>query len=483
MFASLKQPRPFYLIFILEFWERFGYYGVQALLVLFMVQQLGHSDDMAEEIFAGFSALVFLLPAIGGYLGDNVYGTKRCIFIGAVVLAIGYGLLAMPDISNAYVVVPLAFIAVGNGLFKANPSSLISKVYHQEEQNSDSGFTLYYMAINLGALFSMLLTPLVNKYFGWHWAFFVCFIGLLIVLLSFKALYQLIAPYGSAADDEPLSFAKKLSIPGLVVLMTLGCYFLLTHRLILIILLALCGIAFLSMYAYLFFQSSRAEKPGMLVFVILFFQALIFFVLYFQMPTSLTLFALRNVEHNILGFHVAPASFQALNAAWIVILSPLLALIYQYFGAQDRDLSIPTKFAFGTICAGAAFLILPLGGKFATHGVIDSGWLVASYALQSLGELLVSALGLSMVSTYIPQRYMGFVMGVWFLCSSISSIVAGKIAALASIPTQISTNPIASLPIYTHLFMNIGTITVTVGMVMLCCVPIVNRLLIVDKNP
>jgi len=149
------QPKPFYLIFFLEIWERFGYYGVQALLVLYMVQRFGFTDVRADLLFAAFSALVFLFPCVGGYIGDKVLGTKRTILLGAITLAIGYLLLSLPGTSPGFLPLPLAVIAVGNGLFKANPSSLLSKVYEGTEYNLDSGFTLYYMAVNVGAFVSM----------------------------------------------------------------------------------------------------------------------------------------------------------------------------------------------------------------------------------------------------------------------------------------------------------------------------------------
>ena len=173
---SSKQPKSFYLIALLEIWERFGYYGVQAIIVVFMVKQLGYTDKYADILFTSFAALVFLLPALGGYIGDSYLGTKRTILFGAFTLAIGYGLLSLPEIGQNYLALPLAVIAVGNGLFKANPSSLLSKIYQREQRSADRGFTLYYMSVNIGSFLSMSSTPIISKHFGWHMGFLACFI-------------------------------------------------------------------------------------------------------------------------------------------------------------------------------------------------------------------------------------------------------------------------------------------------------------------
>ncbi|AAO90085.2 oligopeptide:H+ symporter [Coxiella burnetii] len=476
------QPKPFYLIFFIEIWERFGYYGVQALLVLYMVERLGYQDSHADFLFAAFSALVFLLPCLGGYVGDKLLGTKRTILLGAIVLALGYLLLSLPAISNAYLALPLAFIAVGNGLFKANPSSLLSKVYEKTQHNLDSGFTLYYMAVNIGAAVSMNLTPILSKFFGWHVAFSVCCAGLVIAIFNFFAMRGSIADYGSKPDQSLLRLHYLMYVllgtAGLIV----GGYFLLIHFQIMSWLLSIGTVALLLTYFVLTGKAKPEERKGMFLFIILFSQAVVFFVLYFQMPTSLSLFALRNVHHSILGIPIEPAQFQMLNPLWVMIMSPVMAVIYQRLHKRGRDLSMPAKFSLGTFLAGLAFLSLPFGALFNHHGVISGMWLVLSYWLQSTGELLVSALGLSLAARYVPQRFMGFTMGLWFLCTSIASIIAGKVASIASIPKNISKDALMSLPIYDHLFMKIGLITVAISLVMFTLVPLLKKLAANDKQ-
>ena len=474
----LGQPRAFYPIFFVEVWERFGFYGVQALIVLFMVQSLGHSDAYADLLFTAFAALVFLFPALGGYVGDRLLGTKRTILLGAIFLAVGYFLLSVSIHSQRFMELSLATIAVGNGLFKANPSSLLSKVYQKMQVNQDGGFTLYYMAINIGAFLSLFLVPIINQYFGWQLAFMSSGVGMVLAIVNYLSMKRYIDAVGSGPDFQKIVWGRYLGVIITAVLLIMVSTWLLGHHDILQALLIAAAIV---LFAFFFLQgikASKDERKGMLLFVILFAQAIVFFVLYFQVPTSMTLFVLRNVNHSILGFPVQPGAFQGLNPLWILILSPILAMIYNKMAKKNRDFSMPAKFALGTLCAGIAFLVLPLGTLFAKAGIVNSLWVVLSYLFQSAGELLVSALGLSLVSRYVPQRLMGYTMGLWFLAVSLSSMIAGHVASMAAIPKSINNDPMVSLPIYRHLFLEIGMVTVMIAFVMFCFVPLLKRLIV-----
>jgi POT family proton-dependent oligopeptide transporter len=473
-----RQPKPFYLIFLIEIWERFGFYGVQALLVLFMVQQLRFTDTHADFLYSAFGALAYLLPCVGGYIGDKLLGTKRTILLGAITLAIGYFLLSLQVFHTAnLLIMPLAVIAVGNGLFKANPSSLLSKVYEGTCYNLDSGFTLYYMAINIGSFLSMNLTPILSKYFGWHIAFLVCFIGLALAVINFILMRRIVKPYGSAPDLKPLRLDYFAYVIAFILGLVVACYFLLHYYQMMSWLLIGGTVALLLIYFGIIGKAAKShERNGMFLFSILFVQAIVFFVLYFQAPTSLTLFALRNVHHSVLGIPIQPGQFQMFNALWVLALGPMLAIIYQALAKRKRDFSMPSKFSLGMLLAGLAFLCLPLGSLFAHNGVVSGMWLVIYYGFQSVGELLVSALGLAVAARYVPQRFMGFSMGLWFLSISIANIIAGKVASIASVPKNISHDPVASLPIYNHLFLEMGIITVAIALLMFALVPVVKKL-------
>lgn len=210
------------------------------------------------------------------------------------------------------------------------------------------------------------------------------------------------------------------------------------------------------------------------VALILMLEAIVFFVLYSQMPTSLNFFALHNVEHEVFGLAIEPAQYQALNPLWIMIGSPILAAIYNKMG---DNLPMPHKFAIGMILCSAAFLVLPLGAKFANEaGIVSVQWLVICYGFQSIGELMISGLGLAMVAQLVPQRLMGFIMGAWFLTNSAAAFIAGYVASMAAAPQGEITSKVESLAVYSDVFMKIGLVTGAIAIVMVFTAPLLNRM-------
>lgn len=471
---ALKQPKPFYLVFFIELWERFGYYGMQALIVLYFVKELKYSDSEADHLFAAFAALIYLLPSLGGYIGDRLLGTKNTMIFGTLVLIIGYTYLAIAGNTDIYL--PLGIIAVGVGLFKANPASLLSKIYEGDATKLDGGFTLYYMAVNIGSFFSMALTPIFAGIWGWHIAFGICAIGMCLAMLTYFFMRGLVKTYGSKPDFEKITLRTMAMVLVITAALIVLSAWLLRHYTFSGWLILLGGVVVLGIFLAEIKKSPADEKRSLILCLILIIQAIIFFVLYLQMPTSLNLFALRNVEHHLWSIPIEPASYQVFNSAWIMILSPVLAMIYNQLAYRNRDLSIPMKFALGTFCTGISFIVLSIGIHWCSHnGIISGWWVVLFYFFEGAGELLVSALGLAMVSRFVPQRLMGFTMGSWFLCTSIAGIMAGHVASLAAVPREI-TDPILSMPIYYSLFIKIGVITIAISLLMVMFVPALKRL-------
>lgn len=471
---ALKQPKPFYLVFFIELWERFGYYGMQALLVLFCVKALGFSDEQADHLFAAFAALIYLLPSLGGYIGDRILGTKNTMIFGTIILIVGYASLALAGNEDIYL--PLGIIAVGVGLFKANPASLLSKIYEGDAVKLDGGFTLYYMSINIGSFISMSLTPMFAGLWGWHVAFGLCAVGMCLALITYIFLRHLVSSYGSKPDFERIPVRIIGLVLALTAVLVVMSTWLLVHYTISSWMILFGGLIILFIFLFEILKAPENEKRSLILCLILIVQAIIFFVLYLQMPTSLNLFALRNVEHHLWGIPFEAASYQVFNPFWIMLLSPILAMIYNQLAYHGRDLSIPMKFALGTFFTGVGFVVLALGiGYFAHDGIVSGWWLVLFYFFEGTGELLVSALGLAMVSRFVPQRLMGFTMGAWFLCTSIAGIISGYVASLAAVPQNI-TDPVLSLPIYHALFIKIAIITIGVSIVMTLFVPALKRL-------
>ncbi|WP_034914579.1 dipeptide/tripeptide permease DtpA [Erwinia sp. 9145] len=470
---AFKQPKAFYLIFSIELWERFGFYGLQGIMAVYLVKMLGMSEGQSISLFTSFSALVYGMVAVGGWLGDKVLGTKRVIVLGTLVLAAGYGLVAWSGHDVTLVYVGMATIAVGNGLFKANPSSLLSTCYDKNDPRLDGAFTMYYMAINIGSFFSMLATPWLAAKFGWSVAFSLSFVGMLITLVNFMICRRWVRQYGSKPDFAPLRIGKLLAtLVGIVVLITLSTW-LLHNQTIARMVLGVIALGIVLVFAKEAFTLHGAARRKMIVAFLLMVEAIVFFVLYMQMPTSLNFFAIRNVEHSIFGLTFEPEQFQALNPFWIMIFSPLLAAAYNKMG--DR-LPMPHKFAVGMILCAVAFLVLPMGAKFANQlGIVSVSWLILSYALQSAGELMISGLGLAMVAQLVPQRLMGFIMGSWFLTTAGAAMIAGKVANLMAVPENI-TDPLQSLHVYGDVFLQIGIVTGVIALLMLLAAPKLNRM-------
>ncbi|NYS29257.1 dipeptide/tripeptide permease DtpA [Pantoea sp.] len=470
---AFKQPKAFYLIFSIELWERFGFYGLQAIMAVYLVKQLGLSESDSITLFSSFSALVYGLVAIGGWLGDKVLGTKRVIVLGVLVLALGYALVAFSGHNVSIVYVGMATIAVGSGLFKANPSSLLSTCYDKDDPRLDGAFTMFYMSINIGSLFSMMLTPWLAAKYGYSVAFSLCVIGLIITLFNFLFCKRMVRDYGSKPDFAPLQVGKLLmTLVGVVVLIALADW-MLHHQVIARLVLAVIALGIVLVFAKEAFALQGAARRKMIVAFLLMVEAILFFVLYMQMPTSLNFFAIRNVEHTIFGITFAPEQFQALNPFWIMLASPLLAALYNKLGDK---LPMPHKFAFGMVLCSAAFLVLPMGAKFASDaGIVSVNWLILSYALQSIGELMISGLGLAMVAQLVPQRLMGFIMGSWFLTTAGAAVIAGKVANLMAVPENVN-DPLVSLATYSRVFQEIGIVTAVIALLMLITAPLLNRM-------
>ncbi|MCK5819974.1 MAG: dipeptide/tripeptide permease [Psychromonas sp.] len=476
----LKQPKQFYLIFSIEFWERFGFYGMQAILTVYFVKILAMPVAKGFLLWGAFVGLVFGTIAIGGWLGDNVIGTKRAITLGAIILTIGYALLGLSAGSSHYhgggnmIYLAMGFIAMGNGLFKANPSSLLSKIYKEGDPRLDGAFTMYYMSINIGSFIAMLIVPWVAVKFGYGMAFGVCAIGLIFTVINFVSFLSLMKNIGSKPDLAPLNKLNYLSVVVGTFLMSYLASVLLQHVFYASMMLFAAAATIISLYIKETFKCHGLERAKMLVAFVLFIQGIVFFVLYSQMPTSLNFFAINNVQHNIFGITVAPEQFQALNPFWIIIASPLLAIAYHKLGNR---FSMPLKFSMGMVLCAFSFLVLKLSASFANAGgIVNANWLVISYALQSVGELFISGLGLAMMAQLVPKRMTGFGMGMWHLSSAIAAVVAGWVATFTVAPKGI-TDPHQTLVIYAKVFGNLGYITAIIAILSILLAPRLTRII------
>lgn len=451
---------------MVEFWERFGYYGATAILVLYFIKDLGYEESQSYYLFGAFTAMVYGFVWVGGWLGDVYLGSKRTLILGAAILSCAY--LALTFASRDLIFYALAGIVVGNALFKANPAALISKMYVKEDPAFVSAMTFYYVAVNLGALFSMALTPMIMQQIGVSHAFSVSALGLMIGLSLFIYHASALNHLHHDAGRKPLFFRRL----GLVLL---GCV-------VAVILIAQClkhplwcnkivyvvvsGVVlyFLKMA---FSEEDRARRR-MLVALVLIVQSVVFHALYHQLPTSLTLFAAHHVNNHVLGYLISPAQYQVLNPFFIVLLAPLMVYLYARYPA-----TFITKFCVGMTLEALAFLSLVIPQYSGIEGLVSAGWMVLFYALQSAGELLVSGLGLAMVAELCPKDKTGFAMGMWF----ISTMLAGPLGAAIAALTASTQDSVASLHIYSGVFLKIGLVTGGVVIIMWWMRPMLNRVI------
>jgi POT family proton-dependent oligopeptide transporter len=477
-----SRTKGFTTLFLIEMWERFGYYGMTAVVVLFMVQKLGYTDDRANLTFGAFAALAYTVPAIGGWIGDKLLGSRRTMVLGALILALGYIGLAIPN-HPGFLFPALGFVAVGGGIFKANPANMISKLYEGDSAKIDSAFTMYYMAVNIGATASQLATPLIAIKFGWHWAFAVCAAGLVVGLLNYFAMRRYLAHVGSEPDFQPLQVKRLvLVLVGIVVGIVLVTFII--QNLTVARGTVVAGfIAMLAIFGIMMSKGSERERKGLIAVLILTGLGMLFFIFYQQMPTSLTLFSLRNVDLDFFGYQVPAGQVQALNPIWIFILSPGLAWLYTHLGkGKGGDFHISTKFAMGFAVLSIGFFIYGFSGHFATAGKVSFWWMIGGYGFQSLGELLISGLGLAVIARYVGPSLRGFIMGVWFLATGISQYLGSYVATYASVPHDV-TNPVETLPLYTNLFVKLGIAAVICTVIAAAVIPTMKRLSAVSEGP
>jgi POT family proton-dependent oligopeptide transporter len=484
----VSQTRSFMTLWLLELWERFGYYGMQALIVYYLVQRLGFEDTRANLVWSAAAALIYVAPAIGGWIGDKVLGTKRAAVLGAIILSVGYALMAVPTESTRFLFAALGVIVVGNGLFKPNNANLVRKNYEGDDSKIDSAFTMYYMAVNVGSTVSMLATPEIKDYvnatygheLGWHAAFAVCSVGLVLGLFNVLLMRRTIHHLGSAPDRAPLNVGKLAAVLAGGLLVVAASTLILENQALARAFVYAAGLVLLGIFIHLIRKSETSERSGLIAALVLTLQTVFFFIFYQQMSTSLSLFALRNVnlEFNLFGMHLfdwSPAQFQALNAIWIMILSPVLAWAYTRAGSSGKDLSIAGKFALGFVAVAVGFFIYGVAGMFAVDGKTSSWIMVWGYGFYSLGELLVSGLGLAMMARYVPERMSGFMMGAWFLATGISQYLGGVVANLASVPKDM-VDPVQSLTIYTSLFNKLGMGAIACTLIALAALPLMRKL-------
>jgi len=460
--ATYRHPKALPFLFLTELWERFGLYVAQGLLVLYMTEYYGFSDNTSYSISGIFAGLVYISPFIGGFLADKLLGFKTAIIWGGLFLVLGYALLALSSI-NAVFYPALATIIIGNGLLKPNISSLLGTQYTSDDPRRDSGFTIFYIGINIGAALSGL-SGYVRNAFGWQITFALASVGMIIGLIAFfSGLKHIKISQKTQRAGHKLKFQLFLYC----ILAIIGVSFLLRIQVLANWLLPCTGIVLLVFLIVLTLQQNAEYRKRMMVLNTLIISSIIFWMLFLQLFNSANLYIDRLVDKNLLGLHLTTTVFYASEGIFIILLGPLFAWIWHALGRNNKNPSPVTKFVFGIFFAGLGFLVLGFSTMFPnTQGLINPLWVFFSYLLITIGELLLSPIGLSAVTMLAPTNLIGMMMGIWFVATGFGGIFAGWIAKLSSVPDSAQTVA-QKLAIYQNAFFDYAYLAFFVAIILL----------------
>ncbi|MBY0378881.1 MAG: oligopeptide:H+ symporter [Burkholderiales bacterium] len=459
-------PKTFYALLFIEFWERFAFYGLQSVAVIYFVQKFHFTESHSGDLFSSFSALLYALMILGGYVGDRILGLRLSYLLGILFFIVGYSLISLANSENL-LYSAMGLILVGNVFFKTNATNYVSRCFEANDPRLDSAYTYFYMSINTGSFFSILLVPVISKIFGYNIGLSLCAVGMVCALgfyFLFKERFALL--------DNQIGKNKQNKLPVMVVLTLLGCLLGYVAGLVLSNvelskdILFIGGFIFVVVYLIMAFRLPRYELKGMLLAFILLLQSIVFLILYMQTSTSFVLFAYHNINLSFLGYNVPAGVTQVFNPICIMILSPVLANLYLSFHKQGCDIGIPYKFLVGIFSTGICFILLAIAANFFadSNSQISFGWLFVAYIFYSLGEMLVAALGPSMVAKLLPKRFGGVAQGFWFLFVAIGLKLGGVIASKTASEYNVI-NPAESLKVYMHLFYSLGIIVVIISIV------------------
>ncbi len=480
-----KHPRGLYVLFFAEMWERFSFYGMRALLVLYMTKELMYGDKIAYSVYGAYGALVYAVPVIGGLLADRILGARLAIILGGILMAIGHFCMAIQN--EAFFYSALALICVGNGFFKPNVSSMVGKLYPENDPKRDSGFTIFYMGINIGAFAASVLCGYIGETYGWHYGFGMAGIGMIIGLISFIQGQKHLGSHGLPPSIAKLNqrvfggFTKQhliyicsaLAVPVLA----LG----LCRNEHIGIALNIVAIGILGYLLYIAFSSGKVARDRLLLIMVLMLFHTTFWSFFEQAGSSLTLFADRNVDRSVFGWTMPASIAQAFNPFFIIVLGPAFVWLWGKLATLKKTLSIPFKFSLGLLGVGFGFYALVFGAQFAGSDAQTALiWLVLAYFLHTAGELFISPIGLSAVTKLSPGKVVSTVMGAWFLTVSYGHHVAGFIAGLTGVEGKDgswqSATATQSLEIYTGVFMDIFLISVGIGIFLLILNPFLKKM-------
>jgi POT family proton-dependent oligopeptide transporter len=396
--ARVRQPRGLYLLFTVEMWERFSFYGMRAIFVLFVADSarggLGWSKAAASQLFGLYGFVAYALPVLGGYLADRFIGTHRSMVIGALILALGHFCMAMPTTPTFFLGASL--VMIGTGFFKVNASTMVGQLYEPNDPRRDGGFTIFYMGVNVGATLGQVVCGYFGESarWGWHYGFGAAGVGMLLGLAFYLRLRpKYLRGIGDPPRRAPASIEVKAATPAVPL--------------------------------------TRDERDRVVALLIVIACTIPFWMAFEQAGSSMNFFADERTNRLVLGFRIPASWFQSVNSTVLILSAPLFAALWTALARRGREPSTPIKMAVALVMMGVGFVFMVAGARRSDGGALVSPlWLVAAYSFHTFGELCLSPIGLSFVTKLAPLKYASLLMGVWFGGTAISELLAGQAASL-----------------------------------------------------
>ena len=470
-------PRGLFVLFYAEMWERFSYYGMRALLVLYLTKHWLYSDSDSSLIYGAYGALVYITPVLGGLIADRYLGQRKAVIFGGVLLAIGHGLMAVeggggqndPAINVFWSA--LAFIIVGSGFLKANISVIVGQLYKMSDIRRDSAYTIFYMGVNVGAALGTILVGYLGETIGWSYGFGLAGIGMVVGLLIFVVGKPALQGRGEA--PAALTQAREWSLYGIGIGAVAVIWMLIQYTSVIQNLLIVTGLA---MLGYTLYEAFKLPKePRERIFAMLFLIALnpLFWGLFEQAGGSLNLYTDKFVDKG----GVPTSLFQSINPIYIVMLAPLFAALWQYLGRKGLEPSAPAKFGLALTQVGLGFLVFVWGANSVGGAALTPVLFVfLIYLLHTTAELCLSPVGLSAMARLAPLHLASFVMGAWFYMTAVGNFVAGKIGEATG-----GEGGAMSRELVLDIYWQIGWIAIGISVVVLAVSPIVKRWMHLDS--
>lgn len=499
------QPKGLQILFLTEMWERFSFYGMKALLIYYLVKYHLFSDEIGNYIVGSYAAMVYALPVVGGFIADKYLGFKKAVIFGGILLVIGHlglvyeGHQAFLNEANEVVqdkaalnifFLSLSFIILGVGFLKANISSIVGNLYEENDIRRDSGFTIFYMGINLGSFIATLLCGWLGENYGWGYGFGAAGIGMVLGLITFIRGQKY---FEGKAESPNLALLNKKWFLGIssewltyitTFLMLFVISFIVQRHEVVDMLLKIAGGLSVILIIFYALKEEKINRDRLFALAILIIFSVVFWALFEQAYTSMNMYADRVLNRQFFGWTIPGPWFLSLNALFIILFAPVIAKIWIKLGNHNPNTAV--KFGLAIILVGIGFGALVLGAQSTIEGAkVAMIWIVLAYFFHTMGELCLSPVGLSAVTKLSPKKIVGFMMGVWFLATAASEFIAAVLANLAKIDTsggEVS-DVSKALTSYTQLFTTLFWSGLIIGTILIVLSPLIKYLMHgVDKE-